>query len=638
VDPLNTFVIAILWFILFATKSSVENENNKRKLYLVFALFAISVSTNIIQMQYRNEYGLSATYFPNGTFSPPSVEFAENSLNIAPKIDFYAQGFSFFNQTFPLGFFNDSVLRNSSKELTEKPPSAYKFSAHWKGKILINDSVSLINIESFGGEIKWSLNNESIFGNSVSVASLKTGWYPIEIYFVKNNLINPSLKLSWLRNNIIETVPTHALTHNSVSTRLLLIISILNDFGFFIWTSTFLLLIFIINPKVDFKSERVIYWALFLLLSVLAIYNTEQIGKDFSSLFISAGDDFFLYESSARDLLLGHWFERNQNQLLYQSLAYPYLLAVMHLIAGEAIGQVVWLQQYLMGAAIVVFALLISILYKSKNIGYIFVPLAYINVFAESKVLLDTTFGVIFGFIAVYILLVYSRKPSLRLLVLAGFLFGLTCLIRTNFLPFLPIVLIWLFVLTTSRIFAFRNVIVFILSFTFVFSLIAIRNQLVTNIPVILPTSGSLNLWIGNHPAEFDGPTYHSVKIPNTSNLSIAAIDYIVREPIAFMERIKEKASYMFIGIGRESHSIKIRLILLWATTILFTFYLIRKNNFMKMDLMLIWGWIAAVNFPLMVIFPWGYGWRLSAPSFLMLSLIIAIGIDLFISLNRKGT
>jgi hypothetical protein len=429
-----------------------------------------------------------------------------------------------------------------------------------------------------------------------------------------------------MRAGILETVPSTALKPNATQNQDSQTLQLVSYLAAGIWLAALLAFIWLVRPRWKLPSANLVLWSVFVGLSLIAIGNVQYFGEQFGGSILSVGNDDLAYESSARDLLLGHWWDNNKGQLLYQNLAYPYLLAAMHLIAGESVGQVVWFQQWLMSGMLIFMTWLIYRLYGTRPAVIMFVLLSLIKIIGYSKVLLDTTFAIGIGFCVIYCLLRYARQSRIIWILLGGFALGIATLVRMNFLAFVPIAAIWLVVYSSSSLVACRSLMIFVLSFLLMFSFVGIRNQIVANDIVLLPSSGALNLWIGNHPPEFDGPTYFTTRVPRDADLLSLAKNYICDDPIAFIQRTGKKLAYVF-GINLKKGEVKIRVFLLWLFAIIVTFLTVRKGC-KQSDNWLLWGWVVSINAPLVLIFPWGYGWRLSAPSFPMLCLIIAIGVS----------
>jgi hypothetical protein len=626
-DPLNTLIISLLWFPVFAM---LWTRVRSWHLSILALCFLASALLGVVHHIHRPSTGLSALYYPNSGFSEPSAEFVFSSsgystVHLDQPIDFSSGGFSFFAQTFPLYFANDASLRFWTADSIDIP-AAFQFSAIWKGYIVVNDAVSQISLVHTGGALEWLFDGEEVLGQVKLINSPLKRWIPIQIRFSRDNVQPPSLKLEWLRAGILETVPPTALKSSVKKHQDSPVLTLVGYLSVGIWLAALLVFVWLVRPSWQAVSAKSVLWSIFVGLSLIVIYNVQNSDEQFGRYILSVGDDDLVYESSARDLLLGHWWDNNKGQLLYQNLAYPYLLAAMHLIAGESVGQVVWFQQWLMSGMLIFMAWLVYRLYGTRPAVIMFVLLLLTKIIGYSKVLLDTTFAIGIGFCVIYCLLRYARKSRIMWLLLGGFALGIATLVRMNFLAFVPIATIWLVLYSPSSRIACRNLLIFVLSFLLMFSFVGIRNQIVANDFVLLPSSGALNLWIGNHPPEFDGPTYFTTRVPRDADLLSLAKDYILDDPVAFFQRTGKKLTYVF-GINLKKGEVKVRVFLLWLFAIIVTFWTVRRGC-RQSDHWLLWGWVVSINAPLVLIFPWGYGWRLSAPGFPMLCLIIAIGVS----------
>ena len=164
----------------------------------------------------------------------------------------------------------------------------------------------------------------------------------------------------------------------------------------------------------------------------------------------------------------------------------------------------------------------------------------------------------------------------------------------------------------------------FCISALLVFSIIGIRNYFVGGEWVFLPATGLTNLWIGNHPPEYDGPTYFTAILPPKNQILSLVIEYAAEKPLAFASNLGMKALFIF-GIDlRNGTHVEASVLIPWIFSVIGTVFLLRKKNH-KQDLSLLWLWIATINIPLVIVFPWAYGWRLSAPTFIPVYLLAAL-------------
>jgi hypothetical protein len=260
--------------------------------------------------------------------------------------------------------------------------------------------------------------------------------------------------------------------------------------------------------------------------------------------------------------------------------------------------------------------------------------------FAEP--LLDTSWATIFGMTALYALLQYADNARRKWLIFAGIALGLSVLIRANFLPFVGVAVLWIWLEEPPRSSRKKAVDAFLLLVLVVslLSVIGMRNQLVAGEWRWLPTNGLPNLWVGNHPPEFDGPTYFVLKwVPEEREILQHVTNYISSEPLAMAQRILGKTAYI-LGIEKQSlynfsadvktgYQVNYKILVPWLLAVIGSISLwIRPGPIRRTELLLLWAWIGIVNVPLATLFfPWGYGWRLSGPSFPVLYLIGAIAL-----------
>jgi hypothetical protein len=134
---------------------------------------------------------------------------------------------------------------------------------------------------------------------------------------------------------------------------------------------------------------------------------------------------------------------------------------------------------------------------------------------------------------------------------------------------------------------------------------------------------------VSNHPPEFDGPTYFTVKwMPPRAEIAGRVLDYCLSDPGALAARVARKTIYL-LGIDpRSGLRIVPRVLLPWVVAAAASVFLWRRRAPVgRTELALLWAWVALVNAPLVVIYPWSYGWRLSAPSFIPLYVLCGVGL-----------
>lgn len=636
--PLNISVLALLWLLCFALHWTKDKFHTAP--YAI--LFVLTALINISFYQSAPVHGLTAAYYANERFEPPiqrSWRFsnAKNSTRIDPKIDFAPLGYSFWEATFPLYFANDSRVR-AWKPDSSPDTKHYRFSAEWNGVLAIPPDVTALTLEETGGKAQWWIDSKEVQDARFDIhdtSGRELALHNIRIRFARTSDEIPSLRLAWQNKGKTEAIPSSffqpaAHTQKSFPDHTTYISYVV----FVTWLVILLHLLFKARPIFRWSS-RVAFWGIFAVLAFNSLRRVMRKAQDFGYPIFGSGQDWLTYETMARDILFGDWWSMFEGERLGMNFAYRYLLAFMHMLVGESPAAIIWFQQVLM-AAVIAFAVWAALRLYGARVAIIFIAIVFLTkqLHQFSHHLLDTTFSIGLGFLTIYFLLEYRRSPMLSWIFLAGLTMGLATLCRANFLPFVLLGGAWILALSPRNSTALVHSLVFCVLALLVFSIIGVRNYLVAGEWVFLPATGLTNLWLGNHPPEYNGPTYFTATVPPKDQLVSLIIDYAVTQPLAFASNFGIKALFI-LGIDlRNGTHVEPSIIIPWILAIIATTFLL-KNNKYKQDLSLLWLWIFTVNVPLAVIFPWGYGWRLSAPSFIPVYLLAALWINYLLD-NEK--
>jgi hypothetical protein len=235
--------------------------------------------------------------------------------------------------------------------------------------------------------------------------------------------------------------------------------------------------------------------------------------------------------------------------------------------------------------------------------------------------MLDTPWSVGASALALFALIDYARRPSSSTASVVGLSLGIAGLLRPNLIPLVAAAVVWMAVTSGGASTVRRDVRVVVGLSMLVLALLPARNLVVGGDVRWLPENGLVNLWVGNHPPQFDGPTYFILKwTPPRGEIATRVVDYCVAEPGALARRVARKALYV-VGIDpRDGVRLVYRVLLPWLVAAAGSLVLWRRRApIRRAELALLWAWIALVNVPLIVVYPWSYGWRLSAPSFVPL-------------------
>ena len=633
VDITSLLAMSIVWFICFAI--TWEQEIDRRRMFLIAVSFIIAAITVSSSSFTYSRQGLLAKYYNNSLFQgEPQYSWKTDSktfTRIDPRIAFTSHGFSFAKQYFPLYFANNIRIERSMIENSDK--KNYIFSVQWDGFLTIppkNPGKSVkIWIESTGGEAALQVESHTVRGGEHIM--LNPGIHTLQIRFSRSQPEPPSLYLKWEMNGYQEAVPASAFSNARIkpNTGTFYFVSIA---GFVSWICALAFLFKSVAVK-KFKTMNALLCLLFLSLLFNSALDLSHKGKNFDFQIMAQGQDWLDYETFSQDILSGDFLTRIESPFISMNFGYRYILALSHFLVGEDPALVTLFQQTMMGLFICVAAWLIAHFF-CYQISFIFIVtflLAHQPKFV-SFYLLDTSWSMIFSSGFLVLLMSYLHKPTMVRCILSAIALGISILLRANFFPFIPVAATWIFWVNykNNRHNAVLHALLLTLISLGIFSLIAWRNFAVGGEWRWFPDTGLLNLWIGNLPPEFKASNYFGPQwIPHKNEILYHIIKYIIHDPFAWLKHTMEKVLFIFGIDTRSGIQITAQVVIPWIIVIYGGFKLWFKNNVIsRIDLGLLLMWIFIVNIPLIIIFPWGYGHRLSAPSYPAIYFIIALALS----------
>lgn len=193
---------------------------------------------------------------------------------------------------------------------------------------------------------------------------------------------------------------------------------------------------------------------------------------------------------------------------------YPAFLAVVFQLFDSQVQRVRLVQAVISTAGVYLQWLLVRLALPERGeraalIAAVLVACSFTLAANATELLTETTF--VFGLLVVLCLLVAARRfRSWSLAVLAGIALGLLALLRSVALPLLPLGVLWLLVLGSSkpRLVGWRRVAsILTLAAPFAVATFVIvlpwtaRNHVVYRYPILIDTTGAENLWLDNDPA-----------------------------------------------------------------------------------------------------------------------------------------
>ncbi len=596
-----------------------------------------------LMLGYLNEpTGLSATYFSEHG-KPGDYLGTERHpyKRVDHQIDFIDAGFSFIKQTFPLYYANNA--ERFSHNLTAQAKAKrenFAFNAQWQGYLKVQKPTT-IRLAFSGGDGALKLGELERQGTPSGTLDItvKQGIYPIEVTYSRNDLQERKLSLQWQVEEEFIPIPT---SHLSPSNNFVANNNALHIFNIglhLVWLGVLLMLFRPWSQRLT--KEKTLLGLLALALFLAALGKVARDGEERDAQIMSVGNDWHAYVTQARNVASGDWLDTASTggDTFFWNVGWRYALAIMHLLVGEQISLIILLQQIVLVVFFLCYYYGIKHLF-GQRLAVISLLLAVFSglLIKFPAVLLDTTLNIFLSSTSLYLFLCYGRSKQRYQLVWASLLLGLSCLVRGNFILFIPLALGWVIV-KSNKTNRSKQALIALVLILLPLLFTPVRNQIVAGDAQWMPTSGSINLWIANRPpkpgedewsfATHDAPQGERDRYQQVFNT-------IINHPGLTLKRMTDKSAYL-LGIDLKKDRIKWGVLLpsLLAICLLILWRMIRLP---REEIAFLASWILANYITLILIFPWGYGWRLSAPVFPVLYLFAAMTLSLFYTMITRRT
>ncbi|OAD23225.1 membrane protein [Candidatus Thiomargarita nelsonii] len=237
-----------------------------------------------------------------------------NATRIDKQINFSDKGFSPFYQTFPLYFANDVYRFNWAADDSQREKRRhFPFSAEWNGfiEVLKEDPKKGVLLAK-GGHAEIEINGfkASVLNSEPLYFQLKPGIHKIQIRYARQGNGVRRLTLGW-ENELgkVEAIPSSRLSPTKGSLWHNRLLQNINFILYFFYIATLILVIrgnlvlFPIKRQIDLE-KRII--ALFFILFIIIIFSyAVSKGNQPDAQILSGGNDWLLYETQARNILMG---------------------------------------------------------------------------------------------------------------------------------------------------------------------------------------------------------------------------------------------------------------------------------------------------------------------------------------------
>ena len=364
---------------------------------------------------------------------------------------------------------------------------------------------------------------------------------------------------------------------------------------------------------------------------------------------LSGGDDWLMYEHLARAIAFGDPLLREpglgggQGTPFYFQVLYPYFVAFTHLLFGDGIFGVVFVQRLLLGAATGWIAATATRLFGERT-GWVALGLGGLLMYAKggrwaAVLLAEPLFTPLLAWWAWLLVRTATEAPRWPRLVLTGVIGGLATLVRSTLFLALPFVLpLWSAAVRPRRA---RATVILVASLVAVLGMLTLRTWIVAGTFVLAPSSGGVALLVGNEPPRpldaappWRTALYDSLRLePPTRTV----VEYAFQLPGEFIGNLARKAVYAVglfersgidaVGVGVPDASWVY--VALWCAALVGAVRLLRAPGGFTWPVALLPALLALSHFAAVVlILPHWYGDRLILPLYPLLVPYAAFGLE----------
>lgn len=258
-------------------------------------------------------------------------------------------------------------------------------------------------------------------------------------------------------------------------------------------------------------AAHYIFAAVFLVRLVVLIRLAS------SPLLLPTGSDMHFYDQWAKQILNGHWTDR---QAFYGLPLYPFLVALLYSVFGYGPFVPGFFQICLdSGTAVLIYKITVRMADRANkpgqaaNIAGIAAAAAwcfFLPAQAYSAILMPTAGAVFVFWLLIWQIVRTENAPSRWRCIICGVLIGFAAMGVATILFLIPLFLIALFVRRNHTNFTARGTSAALLLMG-VFagsSPCWLHNSFVARDPVFLSAHGGINLWLGNNPAATGYPRF----------------------------------------------------------------------------------------------------------------------------------
>lgn len=468
---------------------------------MAVALILGVVGLKVIATLTAPPLGLKASYWAGATAKGPperSTDFAwlSGATRIDARLDLRGEEFGVY-------FFNDAARFNFGPEVVPARDQL-PFNVRWEGWLSVpSDGTRRFTVQSSGPSQLWI--DAAALPDGGGTTQLAAGLHPIRVEYARPEARVPYLRVVWERTpgeplQIVSAPDLRWEPHDGAD---------LVSSGMDLATKIGLVGLAVVGVILAAARLGLARVVLATIPIIFAGYGAlvEAPGAGRASI-LSGLDDWLVYESSARDILLNGWLMNGgaaHAQPFYGQPLYPYVLALAHRLTGEALFGPIVLQFAALGGVVVLTGVLGRIAFGAREAGLAssvtFVVLLQLEPehFKIARQLFNENLYmplVLTSLIAIVALARRNTPPRWQYVAMVGVLLGLTAITRSQFLLFVPfgLVILWFAWRRNGARQATRQTALVVAGLVIAIAPITTRNWIVSGQFVPISSSGGASL------------------------------------------------------------------------------------------------------------------------------------------------
>ena len=592
----------------------------------------IAIAMKLMLAAVVPQSGWLAEYFANDRFEPPvqrSLDF--RGLN-ATRID---RQLSFADKQFPVHFFNDvSFNFGFRREVTEP------FSVYWRGHLENAQPLTL------DGEARGDLIVAVDSKPTVLPAAIDPGTHVIEVRYRKPRDVEGSVRVSPRDEGGVRSWRIGEVTPQPVPSSRRSLARFLAVAAWLLHAAVAIVVVVGLRPAVVARAgnawtavtrdpiEGLHHWVpavVLLLLTAQGLWKSRHlIGHVWT---LTGGDDWWAFESGARDVWLNGWLMNNGLEGGIPFFMYPgyaYFLAAVHGLTGESIAGLLLANFVILaGATILVYLLareLVTPIAAYLAVVWLLLleQLAFVRYYTVT--LLSENLFFILVAATLYFLVRFMSRWRAATVAMAGVCGGLATATRPTMMLYLPVAMLLVGYASLRRDGWHRSVLALLLLVVLwmtAISPITLRNYVVSGRPVLVTEGQGRTFIYYNMPAGDDESLKKYFVGFTGSNLSAVTtlLQIFWDYPAATLRQWGHKLGFSLGMVHWHGSSPHPELLL---TSALYILSIVLVSAARTLRAMVVHAFVATHLSTLLLTVPWNYGYRMLLAMFLVMPIFAA--------------